>query len=106
MDGDWMLLFKAAWALLLLWGAWIMRRVTGDIKEISGDLDDFEKEHNKLALNVSENYAKKNDLNAARQETTESIRRLHEKIEESTENLNEKISEVPEKIMRLLERGK
>lgn len=66
------------------------------------DYDKLKDDHNLHKLKVSEDYAKKTDLNAARQESTDSIRRLHEKIEDVNENLGEQISELPDKIVRLL----
>lgn len=68
-------------------------------------------EHNKLKddhtahkMTVSEYYAKKADLNSARDELRASIRHLHEKIESVDENLGKNISEIPEKVIRLLDR--
>lgn len=67
--------------------------------------DKLKEDHAAHKLNVSENYAKKTDLNAARMEINDSIRRLHEKIEEVDDNLDKKITEIPDRVIRLLERA-
>lgn len=66
--------------------------------------DNLKDSHNALALEVSKNYASKLDLNSARIEATDSIRRLHDKIEAAEDNLDKKISEIPDRVMRLMNR--
>ena len=73
-----------------------------NLRSYKSDYDKLQDDHQGHKLNVSENYAKKNDLNAARLETTSSIARLHDKIEDSTEKLNTKIDGMPDKIVNLM----
>lgn len=86
--------------LMVLLGllSWNLRTHAADHQKLKDD-------HHSHKLNVSESYAKKSDLNAARMEINDSIRRLHEKIEEVDINLDKKISDIPDKVIRLFERS-
>ena len=55
----------------------IFRQHTGVIK----DVGDIKTEHAKFQLHVSETYAKKTDLNAARLETNSSLERIHQRLD-------------------------
>ena len=73
-----------------------------NLKSHKTDYEKLKDGHNGLALKVSEEYAKKTDLNAARIENSESLKRVYDKIETVNDNLDRKISEMPEKIVKLL----
>lgn len=57
------------------------------VKGFKSDHDKLKESHSNLALNVSENYAKKNDLNAARLETNAGLERIHKRIDDVFELL-------------------
>jgi hypothetical protein len=75
-----------------------------NLKSHKADYEKLKDSHSGLALKVSEEYAKKSDLNAARLETTESLKRVYDKIEAVDDNLDRKISEIPDKIVKLMRR--
>lgn len=77
-----------------------------NVRDYKSDYQKLKDDHASHKLNVSENYAKKSDLNAARLETNESLKRVYDKIEAINQNFDKKISEVPDKIIMLLERAK
>lgn len=77
--------------VILGWNVRIYKADHDRLKDEHGRLKD---DHNNHKLNVSENYAKKNDLNEARREQTEQLRRVYEKIESVDSNLDDKISAV------------
>jgi len=45
------------------------------------DVETIKAEHSRFQLSVSENYAKKTDLNAARLETNQSLERIHARLD-------------------------
>ena len=66
------------------------------------DHEKLKEDHATHKLNVSENYAKKSDLNEMRRESIESLKRVYDKIESVDENLGNKMAGMPEKIVRLM----
>lgn len=81
---------------------WNFRTQKAEHDKLKTDHHRLVEDHAAHRLSVSENYAKKTDLNAARLEVSDSVRRLHEKVESVDANLDRKISEMPEKIAFLL----
>ena len=77
-----------------------------NVRTHRSDHEKLKDDHAAHKLNVSENYAKKSDLNEMRRESIESLKRVYDKIEAVNKNLDEKISEVPDKIVRLISGGK
>jgi uncharacterized protein YlxW (UPF0749 family) len=65
-----------------------------NVKSYKNDHDDLKDSHNKLALRVSDEYAKKTDLNAARGEMTDSVKRVHERIDEVGQNVDHKMNTI------------
>ena len=64
---------------------------------VRGHKTDHEKlkdDHLQHKLNVSENYAKKSDLNAARMETNESLQRIHERIDSLGDTVERKVDTI------------
>jgi hypothetical protein len=55
----------------------IFRQHTGVFKDVA----DIKTKHAEFQLFVSENYAKKTDLNAARLETNNSLERIHQRLD-------------------------
>lgn len=85
--------------ILLLIVAWTVRMY-------KQDHDKLKQSHNDHKLDVTKNYALKTDLNAARLETNESLKRVYDKIESVDTNLDRKITALPKTIMDLMEQRK
>lgn len=65
---------------------------------------DHERALSAFQLRVSQEYAMKTDLNEARRETTDSLKRVYEKIEAVDENMDTKIEALQTDIKTLLRR--
>ncbi|MDX2074715.1 MAG: hypothetical protein SFX19_10205 [Alphaproteobacteria bacterium] len=89
--------------LVLIIGA-VVKSAARDLKEVEKAAGENAIGLAKYQLHVSENYATKNDLNAARTETNESLRRLHDRLDNMDENFDEKMTEVSRDIKSLLKR--
>lgn len=83
----------------------ILAIVGYNLKTHKQEFDKLKDDHAAHKLKVSEHYALKSDLNAARLETNESLKRVYDKIEAVDEKLSDQIADVPEKVMRLLKRS-
>lgn len=81
--------------------AWFIRVLIGDMRELKSQNSDHKIKHVEqgvkladLRLHVSENYATKTDLNAARIELNDTVKRLHARIDD-----------LPADIINLIHRG-
>jgi predicted DNA-binding protein (UPF0251 family) len=79
-------------------GGYFIAMVISDIKEIT-------REQAALALKISEQYATKSDLNSARLETSESLKRVYDKIDSLDEKIDSHMGEVQSDIKKLLARA-
>ena len=59
----------------------LMRHIFSRHNDLFKDVSEIKTKHAEFQLVVSENYAKKNDLNAARLETNESLARIHSRLD-------------------------
>ena len=62
------------------------------VKSFKSDHDKLKESHGFLALNVSENYAKKEEMGSTRLEMNAAISRVHDKIEKSSEIMDNKMN--------------
>lgn len=73
-------------------------------KKLFDSIRDLSNKHHALELDVTKNYATKSDLNEARRENTDSLKRVYDKIEDVEENMTTQIAVVQTDIKKLLER--
>jgi hypothetical protein len=83
----------------------VLALVGFNLKTHKSEFDKLKEDHSAHKLKVSENYALKSDLNAARLETNESLKRVYDKIEVVDDKLSAEISDIPERVLRLLQRS-
>jgi len=76
----------------------LMAIITGilgfNLRSYKAGHDALKDSHGKLALHISEDYAKKSDLNAARQEVKEGLERVHERIDTLGDTVERKMDTV------------
>jgi len=89
-------------ALLTTVVGWNVRNYKTAQDKLRTDHDLQKDKHSELAINISENYAKKTDLNAARRETNDSLKRVYDKMDSMSEHLDKKITEIPNTIIKLM----
>ncbi len=77
-----------------------------NLKSHKAEFDKLKDDHAAHKLKVSEHYALKSDLNAARLETNESLKRVYDKIETVDDKLSTEIKAIPEQVLRLLNRSR
>ena len=83
----------------------ILAIVGYNLKTHKAEFDKLKDDHSAHKLKVSEHYALKSDLNAARLETNESLKRVYDKIEAVDDKLSNEIGNIPERVLRLLQRS-
>ena len=71
-------IFGSGMAIL---AGFLMKHIFAQHNNLFKDVADMKSKHADFQLNVSENYAKKVDLNAARIETNESLQRIHSRLD-------------------------
>lgn len=74
-------LFKAIATAFMGITSWFLKSFVDDMRELQKASNAHEVKHEQLRTHISENYSTKNDLNAARLELNETVKRVHERLD-------------------------